>query len=88
MAFYGEKFIHANIHDFKSNISRYIHMIETGRFDGVIVKRYNSVVGLFVPMKRERPLSKDVRIELEGVAEEDQSGSLPFSMTYLMGKLQ
>lgn len=48
MAHIGEKFIHASIHDFKA------HFVQ---FKGIIVKRYTTPVGLFVPLTKpdEKP---------------------------------
>ena len=40
----------ANIHDFKSNISKYIRLLERGAYKAVIVRRYGKPVGAFVTM--------------------------------------
>ncbi len=36
------------IHEFKSNIARYIRALEAGRYRGIIVKRYHEPVGAFI----------------------------------------
>ena len=61
---YGEKFIETTMHDFKSNIAKYIRILDQGRFEGVVVKRYNEPVGLFVPMRpKPKPKSDDEYFE-------------------------
>lgn len=44
---------YATVHEFKSNIARYIRALEDGRYQGVIVKRYDKPVGAFLPFSRE-----------------------------------
>lgn len=65
---YGQKFIHTTMHDFKSNISKYIRVLQRGVYDGVIVKRYNEPMGLFVLMesaKKPKPKSdQEALVEL------------------------
>jgi|GEM_PF-5070239 len=39
------------MHDFKSNIARYLRDLDRGRWDGLVVKRYNQPVGLFFSVK-------------------------------------
>ncbi len=49
------------IHEFKSNIARYIRALEEGRHKGIIVKRYDRPVGLFmhyVPLTDEQRAHK------------------------------
>jgi|GEM_PF-5047167 len=41
-------YIFASIHDFKTNISKYIRVLERRQRKAVIVKRYNKVVGVFL----------------------------------------
>lgn len=48
MAVYTERYIVASIHDFKTNISKYIRMLERGDYAAVEVQRYNTMVGLFL----------------------------------------
>lgn len=48
MADYSDGYIYATIHDFKTNISRYMRMLQEGRYKGVKVKRYNRVAGIFL----------------------------------------
>jgi hypothetical protein len=48
---YSGDHIIANIHDFKSNISKYIRLLERGAYKAVIVRRYGKTVGAFVTMK-------------------------------------
>ncbi len=62
MADYRKNFIHTTIHDFKTNISRYIRLTEEGQYDGVIIKRYSKPVGLFVPLE-ETQSGRPVRIK-------------------------
>ncbi len=52
MADYTDSYIYATIHEFKSNISRYIKWLEEERYRAVIVKRYNKPVGIFMTAKR------------------------------------
>jgi len=57
MAHFGEKFIHASIHDFKAHFAQYVKLVHGGQFKGIIVKRYTTPVGLFVPLTKpdEKP---------------------------------
>ncbi len=48
MPIYSDKHIIASIHDFKTNISKYIRMLERGDYRAVQVCRYNDVVGVFI----------------------------------------
>ena len=51
MADYTEEYIYATIHDFKTNISRYIRLLDSGRYRAVVVKRYNKPVGMFLSVE-------------------------------------
>ena len=50
-----KRFIHVNIHDFKTNISRYIRALEAKRAPGIIVRRRGEPIGVFalLPEKKE-----------------------------------
>ncbi len=50
MAYFGEKFVHVKIHEFKSNISKFIAFVENGYYEGLIIKRHNNPVGFFIPI--------------------------------------
>jgi hypothetical protein len=39
------------IHEFKSNISRYIRELDWGRWDGILVCRHSKPVGMFFSVK-------------------------------------
>ena len=52
-------YIHASIHDFKTNISRYLRYLESGAYRGIVVKRHNTPVGMFVPFKTGREKDED-----------------------------
>ena len=47
MADFARNHIYATIHDFKTNISRYIRLLEAGSYKGVIVNRYNKPIAVF-----------------------------------------
>ncbi len=57
----GREFIHTTMHDFKSNIAKYTRILNRGDYKGVIVKRYNEPLGLYLPMDapKEKPKPKD-----------------------------
>lgn len=40
-------FIHASMHDFKTNISRYVAALEAGHYQGIILKRRKKPLGVF-----------------------------------------
>lgn len=51
--------IYANTHDFKNNISRYLRMLQTGKYKGLALKRHADIVAVIVPYrvkKSERPV--------------------------------
>jgi len=52
-------YIHTTIHDFKTNFSHYVRMIEQHRAQAIIVKRYNKEVGLFIPYKKQQSEKAD-----------------------------
>ena len=51
----GREFIHTTMHDFKSNIAKYTRILNRGDYKGVIVKRYNEPLGLYLPMDAPKP---------------------------------
>ncbi len=53
---YTDNYIYATIHDFKSNIARYIRKLEREEHRAVIVKRYNKPVGFFMAMDENEAL--------------------------------
>lgn len=64
-------YIHVTTHDFKTNLSRYLRMLERGDCRAIIVQRHATPVGMLVPMTR---LEKNSRAP-EGAAaaaEEDE----------------
>ena len=44
-----EQYIHATIHEFKSNISKYIRLLEKEHYRAVILYRRDEKVGIFIP---------------------------------------
>ena len=46
-------FIHASIHDFKTNISRYNRLIQAGRYRGVYVYHYETHIGIYMCLPKE-----------------------------------
>lgn len=48
MPIYSEGQIIATIHDFKTNIAKYIRMLQRGYYRAVVVRRYNETVGVFI----------------------------------------
>ena len=48
MPIYTDGQIIATIHDFKTNISKYIRMLQKGDYRAVVVRRYNETVGVFI----------------------------------------
>lgn len=41
--------IFTTVHDFKTNLSKYMRLLEEGEYKGVIVKRRNEIVGYYAP---------------------------------------
>lgn len=41
-------YLNANTHDFKTNIAKYIRQLELGLHKGIILKRYDKPVGIFM----------------------------------------
>lgn len=58
-------YIHATIHDFKTNISRYLRYLESGAYRGIVVKRHNTPVGMFVPFKTSGDEKPDRSLEMD-----------------------
>lgn len=52
---YAKPYIYTTMHEFKSNIAKYVRILENPEYRGVIVKRYNKPVGVFIPMERPEP---------------------------------
>lgn len=48
MADYSDTYIFATTHEFKTHISRYMRLLKSGKYKGVMVKRYNRVAGYFI----------------------------------------
>ena len=52
--------LETTIHDFKTNISRYIRKLERGEYRAIVVKRYRRTVGIFMTVKRrDKEKAKD-----------------------------
>lgn len=47
-------YLECTIHDLKTNISRYLRLLEDGHYRALVVKRYNRPVGMFVPYRPPR----------------------------------
>ena len=45
----GVEYITCTVHKFKSNIAYYMRECEAGRIKGVILKRYDRTVGVYIP---------------------------------------
>jgi len=45
----GVGYITCTVHKFKSNIAYYMRECEAGRIKGVILKRYDRTVGVYIP---------------------------------------
>lgn len=65
MAIYTNEHIVATIHDFKSNISRYIRLLEQGKYRAVIVRRYDRTIGVFISNNSIERWEERRRIEKE-----------------------
>ncbi len=52
MADYSERFIYATTHDFKSNIAKYLRLLEKGAYDAVFIKRYDKKIAFVVPFEK------------------------------------
>jgi antitoxin (DNA-binding transcriptional repressor) of toxin-antitoxin stability system len=44
-------YLECSIHALKTHISRYLRLLEEGRYKAVIVRRYNRPVAFFMPIK-------------------------------------
>ncbi|MFN3701165.1 MAG: hypothetical protein ACK4VI_06550 [Alphaproteobacteria bacterium] len=44
----GKLFLELTTHEFKSNIGRFARMCESGEIAGVLVKRFDVVVGIYM----------------------------------------
>ncbi len=62
---YSEKYITTTIHDFKTNLSKYIRMLEAEHYRAVVVKRRYKIVGIFIPYEARK--------------REEESGIEPYS---------
>lgn len=49
----SQNFIDTTMHDFKTNFSAYVRLLEEDPRAAIIVHRYNKPVGLFLPMSAE-----------------------------------
>ena len=47
--------LETTIHDFKTNITRYIRQLERGEYRAVVVKRYRRTVGIFMTVNQAQP---------------------------------
>lgn len=48
-------YLECTIHDLKTNISRYLRLLESGQYRGLVIRRYNKPVALMVPFARPQP---------------------------------
>jgi len=48
------RYEYATIHQFKSNIARYLRALEAQRYDAVIVKRRDEPVGMFLSLEVQK----------------------------------
>lgn len=62
---YYEDIVHANIYEFKTNISHYIRMMEAGLYKQVLIKRRNRPIGIFVLFDQEKHGEKLKQIRLK-----------------------
>lgn len=46
-------YIHVSIHDFKTNMSRYLRMLERCECRAIIVQRHSTPVAMLVRIKKE-----------------------------------
>lgn len=53
-------YIETTIHKFKTHFSTYIKMLEDGHARGIVVKRYDTPVGMFVPLKTPEKPKKSI----------------------------
>lgn len=44
-------FLVVSIHDFKTNLSKYIRQLQRGDVRGVVVRRYKKPLAIFAPIK-------------------------------------
>ncbi len=50
---YNGPYIYATIHDFKSNIAKYIRLLEQEAYDAVLIKRYDKPVAFVLPYEKK-----------------------------------
>jgi hypothetical protein len=55
----SEYYAQATIHQFKTNLSRYIRGLESGAYRAVIVKRHKKPVAMFISFERLKNTRKD-----------------------------
>lgn len=48
MADYTNNYIYASVHEFKNNVSKYTSLLERGVYKAVLVRRYTTVVGVYM----------------------------------------
>lgn len=49
-----QDYIHVNVHDFKTNLSHYVRMMEAGLYRKIVVKRRNKPIGAFILFDRAK----------------------------------
>lgn len=51
---FTDKYIYATTHEAKSNLAKYIRMLEDGEYEALFIKRYNDVVAFMMPYERRK----------------------------------
>ncbi len=49
---FTDKYIFVNTHEAKTNLAKYIRILESGKHDGLFIKRYNEIVAFMLPYKK------------------------------------
>ena len=52
MAEVNGPYLYATTHDFKSNIARYMRLLESGAYEAVFIKRYDKPVAFVLPYEK------------------------------------
>ena len=66
---YNGPYIYATTHDFKSNIAKYLRLLEHGAYEAVFIKRYDKPVAFVMPYERQMKAAKDKNNARENTAE-------------------
>ncbi len=56
----SDDYLVVSVHDFKTNFSRYMRILETKQKRGIVVRRFKKRIAMVISAQRERPSSQNV----------------------------